>query len=416
MTASEPDARAPSDEADRYGLVGAPSSDELQSLSDLAASIFGAPGAAVTIFTATSEHRIAATGTEPSVCALGESLCTLVEIDDVVVVPDARRDPRLANHPTVTARPGIRFYATAPMRSPDGALVGQLCVFDHRPRRTTATQRDALGFLAARATDILELRLRSGQLSTSLEELTEARDELARSNVALSHFAAQVSHDLRNPLMAVRANAEVLAGEPVIRADPELAAAVDRIADAARGMSGMIHDVLSLAQEGGRPTVREVDLGELVDRVLLDLSPLVRQAGAHVEVEDLPVVPADPALLHSVLLNLLDNSLKFTRHGVTPQVRVHALARPGWWRICVTDNGAGVPPGHEHAVFLPFVRARPGEGVARAEGHGIGLATVHRVVTAHGGRVGLEPAPEGGTCAWFELPLDQTATDRHEAT
>ncbi|KUG57094.1 hypothetical protein AVL62_14970 [Serinicoccus chungangensis] len=405
----------PTDEADRYGLVGAPSSDELQSLSHLAASIFGAPGAAVTIFTATREHRIAATGTEPSVCALGESLCSQVEIDDAVVVPDARRDPRLAGHPTVVARPGIRFYATAPMRSPDGVLVGQLCVFDHRPRRTSDAQRDALGFLAARATDILELRLRTRQLSASLDELTQTRDELARSNVALSHFAAQVSHDLRNPLMAVRANAEVLAGEPAVREDPELAAAVERIADAARGMAAMIHDVLSVAQEGGRPTWQDVDLREVVDRVLLDLSPLVRQADAQVVVEDLPVVRADPALLYSVLLNLLDNSLKFTRHGVPPQVRVHAVARPGWWRICVTDNGAGVPPGHEHEVFLPFVRAR-GEGVAGAAGHGIGLATVHRVVTAHGGRVGLEPAPETGTRAWFELPVDAPAADRHDAT
>ncbi|WP_298886930.1 GAF domain-containing sensor histidine kinase [uncultured Serinicoccus sp.] len=405
----------PTDEADRYGLVGAPPSDELQSLSHLAASIFGAPGAAVTIFTATSEHRIAATGTEPSVCALGESLCSQVELDDAVVVPDARRDPRLAGHPTVVSRPGIRFYATAPMRSPDGVLVGQLCVFDHRPRRTSDAQRDALGFLAARATDILELRLRTRQLSASLDELTQTRDELARSNVALSHFAAQVSHDLRNPLMAVRANAEVLAGEPAVREDPELAAAVERIADAARGMAAMIHDVLSVAQEGGRPTWQDVDLREVVDRVLLDLSPLVRQADAQVVVEDLPVVRADPALLYSVLLNLLDNSLKFTRHGVPPQVRVHAVARPGWWRICVTDNGAGVPPGHEHEVFLPFVRAR-GEGVAGAAGHGIGLATVHRVVTAHGGRVGLEPSPETGTRAWFELPVDAPAADRHDAT
>ncbi|GAA4881638.1 sensor histidine kinase [Serinicoccus chungangensis] len=414
MTASEGDRDEV--ESDRYGLLSVPSRDELQSLSDLAASIFGAPGAAVTVFTATSEHRIAATGTEPSVCARGESLFTVVEMDDAFVVPDARQDPRLADHPMVTARPGVRFYATAPMRSPDGSLVGQLCVFDHRPRRTTDAQREALGFLAERATDILELRLRSRQLSSSLQELTEARDELARSNVALSHFAAQVSHDLRNPLMAVRANAEVLASEPAVREDPELAAAVDRIADAARGMSGMIHDVLSLAQEGGRPRPQDVDLAEVVDRVLLDLSPLVRQVGAHVEVEDLPVVPADPALLYSVLLNLLDNSLKFTRRGVTPHVRLHAAQRAGRWRICVTDNGAGVPAGQEHAVFLPFVRARTGDGEARPEGHGIGLATVHRIVTAHGGRVGLEPSPGAGTCAWFELPTNRPEAEPDRTT
>lgn len=397
-------------ETDRYGLIGGPPNDELRSLSNLAARIFDAPGSAVTLFTATSEHRIAATGTEPEVCALGESLCTAVQIEDPLVVPDAQMDERLADHPMVASHPGIRFYATAPMRSPDGALVGQLCVFDHRPRRTTDAQRDALGFLAARATDILELRLRSGQLTTSLRELTEARDALARSNVELSHFAAQVSHDLRNPLMAVRANAELLAGEPAIQQDPELSGAVARIADAAKGLSGMIQEVLSRAEDGGRPRPTQIDLREVADRVLLDLSPLVRQTCARVQVEDLPVVPADGALLYSVLLNLVDNSLKFTRPGVAPAVRLHAQPRPGCWRICVTDNGAGVPPGQQHGVFLPFVRGS-GHEDAPLQGHGIGLATVQRIVTAHGGRVGLEPAPGGGTCAWFELSTDVPASE-----
>lgn len=403
-------------ETDRYGLIGAPPSDELQSLSDLAARIFDAPCATVTILTSTREHRIAATGTERSVCALGDSLCTAVDPEDALVVEDARRDPRLRDHGLVTAEPGIRFYATAPMRSPDGSLVGQLCVFDHRPRQTTEDQRASLGFLAARATDILELRLRSRQLRGSLQELTTARDELARSNVELSHFATQVSHDLRNPLMAVRANAEVLASEPAVRSEPELAAAVERIADAARGMSRLIQEVLSLAQHGGRPSVTEVDLGEVADRALLDLSPRVRETGAHVQVEDLPVVPADPALLYSVLLNLVDNSLKFTRPGVPPVVRLHARHRPGWWRICVTDNGAGVPPEQELAVFLPFVRARTDAQDPLREGHGIGLATVHRLVTAHGGRVGLEPVPGAGACAWFELPTDVPASEPGDAT
>lgn len=403
-------------ETDRYGLIGAAPSDELQSLSDLAARIFDAPCAAVTILTSTREHRIAATGTDRSVCALGESLCTVVEVEDTLVVEDASLDPRLRGHRMVTAEQGIRFYATAPMRSPDGALVGQLCVFDHQARRTTEDERAALGFLAERATDILELRLRSRQLQGSLQELTTARDELARSNVALSHFATQVSHDLRNPLMAVRANAEVLASEPAVRSEPELAAAVERIADAARGMSRLIQEVLSLAQPGGRPSVTEVDLGEVADRALLDLSPRVRETGAHVQVEDLPVVPADPALLYSVLLNLVDNSLKFTRPGVPPVVRLHARHRPGWWRICVTDNGAGVPAEQEQAVFLPFVRPRTvGQGPA-PDGHGIGLATVHRIITAHGGRVGLEPAPGSGSCTWFELPVDSPATEPDATT
>ena len=123
-----------------------------------------------------------------------------------------------------------------------------------------------------------------------------------------------------------------------------------------------------------------------------------------IRVDDLPRVPGDGELLYSVLANLLTNSLKFTRDNVPPEVSVTAARQEACWRICVVDNGIGVPAGQEESIFLPYVRAHRGEGEPARAGYGIGLATVHRIVTAHGGRVGMEPRQEGGTTVWFELP------------
>lgn len=402
----DPTMRESEREIERYGVLPARADHELQALSDLAARVFNAPHAAINILTSTDQHQIAATGFEPSVQPRDDSMCALVaDVRDPVIVPDARQDPRFADLDVVAGGSGVRFYASAPLLTPGGVTLGRLCVFDVEPRSSTDEQRDALTFLAARVTDVLELRLRGEQLENSLLELTLARDELARSNEALWHFAAQVSHDLRNPLMAVRANAELLAGEPAVAADPELVAIVDRITDAARGMGRMIQEVLNHAREGGRPQIGSADLEAIVDRALLDLSPLVRETQATVRVGDLPVLPGDTELLYSVFLNLLSNSMKHTRPGVAPVIQLRAELQGACWRITVTDNGIGVPPGHEQSIFLPYVRAIGGEG-ARPDGFGIGLATVHRIVTAHRGRVGMEPCPDGGTCFWLELPAE----------
>lgn len=391
---------------ERYGVLDAPVAPELQALTDLAARVFDAPNAAINILTSRAQHQIATTGFAASVTPRQDSMCAAVaNVPEPVVVPDARQDPRFADNPFVTGGLGVRFYASAPLLTPDGVLLGRLCVFDDKPRTSTAVQRDALTFMAARVTDVLELRLRSEQLESSLMELTLARDELARSNEALWDFAAQVSHDLRNPLMAVRANAELLAGEPAVADDPDLVAIVDRITDAARGMGRMIQEVLNHARAGGRPTIRAAGLESVVDRVLLDLSPTIRETQATIHVDDLPTVPGDDELLYSVFLNLIGNSLKYSRPDVPPTVELRAELRGSYWRVTVSDNGIGVPAGQEKSVFLPYVRAH--EGTADHEdGYGIGLATVHRIVTAHRGRVGLEPGPAGGTCVWIELPAE----------
>lgn len=400
-------------EVERYGVLTSPAGNELQALVELAAQIFEVPFAAINIITTTDQHQVATAGFEPAVCTRRDSMCAAVMAEPgSIVVADASQDPRFADNPFVTGRIGsVRFYASAPLTTPGGVTLGRLCVFDSRPRTSTREQGEALGILAGRVMDALELRLKNEQVEQSLLELTRARDELRRSNAALLDFAAQVSHDLRNPLMAVSANAELLSGEPAVAEDPELRAVVERIAEATRGMNAMIADVLRHAREGGRPQQEHTDLGALVHRVLADLEVPVREQRATVQVGPLPTVPGDPELLYSVVLNLLTNSLKFARPGVAPRVLVGATERAGSWRISVTDNGIGVPEGHERSVFLPYVRAHEGgEHTAGAathrEGYGIGLATVHRVVTAHGGRVGLGPAPGGGTTVWFELPAD----------
>jgi signal transduction histidine kinase len=234
-----------------------------------------------------------------------------------------------------------------------------------------------------------------------VDDVTEdgLRQELQRSNEHLTLFAGQVSHDLRTPLTAILANAEMLASEPVVKGDDDLTWMVDGIARAAHRMNRMIEQMLDYAREGGAPTIGVTDLGRVVEVTLADLAPLIAESEAVVTVGPLPTLPADSDQLYAVVLNVVSNAIKFARPEVPPQVRIGAERVDDRWRVTVTDNGIGVAPERREAMFVLFARADK-----RIDGSGIGLAAAKRVVEAHGGRIGLDDAPCGGTTVWFELP------------
>lgn len=394
---------------EQYDVLGEPASPDLQALVDLAAEIVGAPMAAINLLTATQQHMIATSGIDASVCSTEESMCAVVAADPApVVVPDATLDPRFSANPFVTGvLDKFRFYASAALLTPDGVPVGRLCVFDHEPRELDDHQRQVLETLAGRVMDILELRLRTRQLESSLSDLTEVRDELRRSNRELNRFAQQVSHDLRTPLTSILVNAELLAGEASVQSDEDLRATVDDIVMSGRRMDDLIGQVLAYGQEGGRLALTDVALGDVFGRALDDMAALVRQRGAAVELGDLPAARCDADLIYSVALNLLTNAVKFARPGVAPRASVSGEVSGGRVRVRVQDNGIGVPATQVEDVFELFFRATESPSGSQPEGHGIGLATTKRIIDAHGGHIGIE-APDSsevvGTTVWFELP------------
>jgi signal transduction histidine kinase len=389
-------------EIERYGKLGDRPGRDLQSLVDLIAAICEVPHAVINMVGSDEQHQIVASGFEPSICAREDSMCAVVmDEPGPVVVSDASHDPRFLHNPFVTGEIGaVRFYASAPVRTPDGVAIGRLCVFDTVPRELNQVQRRSLQVMAEQVTDLLDLRFRSQALEESLRELTEVRDDLRRTNEHLSHFAGQVSHDLRTPLTAILVNAELLATDPVVEKDAEVAEMVTAVSDAGRRMDAMIEEMLTFAQESGRMRVSETELSHLVALVLTDIGPLLRREDVDVRVGELPRVTIDPDLLYSVVLNLITNAVKFARPDTRPVVSITSDRLADHWRIRVTDNGIGVPKARQEAMFELF--ARQDDSVA---GHGIGLATARRIVEAHGGSIGMDSPAEGGTSVWFDLPV-----------
>jgi two-component system OmpR family sensor kinase len=253
-------------------------------------------------------------------------------------------------------------------------------------------------------------RTEVGQLGTAfnrmLSHVEAALARRAKSEARLRRFAADASHELRTPLAAIRGYAELARRHPGPVPD-DIAHALGRVEAEASRMSVLVDELLLLAQlDAGRPLAREpVDLTRLAIDAASDARAAAPDHKWLLELPDEPVVVSgDEHRLHQVLTNLLSNAARHTPSGTRTTVRLDRHDARA--ELSVTDNGPGIPPDLQQAVFGRFVRGDSARSHAGpAGGTGLGLAIVHAVVTAHGGGVMLSSQP-GLTSFVITLPAD----------
>ena len=219
-------------------------------------------------------------------------------------------------------------------------------------------------------------------------------------------FVANVSHELRTPLTQISMFSEMLLSDGE-RSREERRQFVSIINREARRLTNLVESVLrfSRAQTGGR-TVRP-ELLLVVDEVyeaLRAFAPISSAAHASIVVthdDELLEAHVDPDAFRQVVLNLLDNAVKYGPNGQT--IRIRVTLDDAVLRLAVSDEGPGIPaPSREQAV-RPFVRLDSKAG-KRTTGAGIGLSVVHDVATAHGGTVHIGEAPGAGACVTVTFP------------
>jgi PAS domain S-box-containing protein len=236
------------------------------------------------------------------------------------------------------------------------------------------------------------------------DELRRSNAELARSNAELEQFAMVVSHDLRSPLVVVRGALEVVPrlSETL---SPDLERLLDRATANTLGLLGTVDGLLQLARVGREPvTIGDVDAREVVADVAELLRAQLDEAGAVLDVADLPTVRADPAQFRVVCQNLIANAVKYRHHARSLRIVVAAADRGDAWLFTVQDNGQGFAAVDSEVLFEPFGRTAEAEKV---EGAGIGLATCRRIVERHGGTIHAEPLDPGARF-FFTLPKNPT--------
>jgi signal transduction histidine kinase len=232
-------------------------------------------------------------------------------------------------------------------------------------------------------------------------ELEGYARELERSNRDLDEFASIASHDLSAPLLTVSGFLTLLEERYADRLDPEADELIAHAVSGTQRMQRLISSLLEYARVGRAGLAPEdVDLTVLVRETIAGLRGPIREAGAEIVVDPLPVVHAQPHELARLVQNLVANAIKYAGDA-RPVVHVSARETDEGVEISVVDNGVGVDPADRELIFKMFHRRAAGRGV---EGTGLGLAICERIVARHGGRIWVDAAPGGGSAFRFTLP------------
>jgi two-component system NtrC family sensor kinase len=248
-----------------------------------------------------------------------------------------------------------------------------------------------------------ELEVRA---ANSARELAETRasfvEELKHKNDELEAFCYSVSHDLRTPLRAIQSFSQLVLQDHGDQLDAEGQDHLHRVCRATQRMSELIDDLLLLSRiNRGSLNRHRTDVSSVARSVAEELKKADPARRATIYIEDDLVAEADESLLRVVFENLLGNAWKYTSKAITSDIQVGTKHSAGGTIFFVRDNGAGFDMRYADKLFRPFQRLHLDSDF---EGTGIGLATVHRIIERHGGRIWADSTVDRGATFYFTVP------------
>lgn len=379
----------------RYDILDTPPDGAFDRVTALAARLFGVPIAIISIVDRDRIWFKSHHGTEVDQIERKPGLYTSAVMQtDAFDGSDESLDPQLLADPLVAGEHGFRFYAAAPLTSPDGFNLGTLCVIDRQPRRLTDQEIATLQDLAAIVIDELELR-------------HAARSEEQRLEQVRADFTATVSHELKTPLAAVYGAALTVARTDDAVDEETRRRLLTVIAEQGERLRNMFENVLSTTQlESGsfRIVSRDLHPAELA-RSAAEAARAHLPPTLTIEVAvngTLPTAYADATRVRQILDNLLDNAVKYSpQHG---RIELRVDADNETVRFHVRDEGPGIPESERDRIFRRYYRLDP-DLHAGISGTGLGLYVCQQLATHMGGRIELDTREGHGSTFTLALPL-----------
>ncbi len=257
--------------------------------------------------------------------------------------------------------------------------------------------------------DVNAFEALSGQLSSAIqnarlfEETQRNTIKLKKANEELENFVFTVSHDLKSPIVSISGFTSILLNDYQEKLDEEAFHYLERIRGNAKLMENLIHDLLDLSRIGrvAKP-VEMVNMGDIVASAVEDLQLQLGEKNVSVEVaEQFPDVVCDRERMLQVFTNLISNAAKYMGEQPAPKIEIGFEDAGDYFQFFVKDNGIGIAPQYHEKIFELFHTLNE---VKDAEGTGVGLTIVKRIVENHDGRVWVESELGRGSTFYFTLP------------
>ncbi len=261
----------------------------------------------------------------------------------------------------------------------------------------------AFGLLREEITERKKAEVAIHELNESLEKkIAERTAELQETNMALEAFNYSVSHDLQAPMRTVNGYAKILLREYDGQFDDEGKHLLQAIHTNMGRMSQLVRDLLEFSKAGKVALTKEsVDMNEIVSAVIDEVKRGQLDINAEIIVHDLNVSVSDSHLIRQVWTNLISNSVKFSGKVNKPLIEIGSQMNNGQSAYYVRDNGVGFDMQYADKLFDPFQRLH---SRSEFDGTGIGLATVYRIISRHGGKIWAEAKPDEGATFYFTIP------------
>jgi K+-sensing histidine kinase KdpD len=370
--------------------------DNFDNITKLASFICKTPVSLITIIGKDKQWMKSATGTDVTEIDRNISHCThaILEPDNLMEVRDTRNDLRFAENPFTLGQPPILFYAGMPLKAPNGAAMGTLCVLDTQPRSLDEGQKEALKALARQVENLFELRRQNVHLQ-------KVREQLNVRNTQLKDFAGTVAHDMKMPLANIIITSDLLKAKYGDQLDLQGKEYLQYLKQSSFKLSNYIQGILE-HYESDTLTSRnceEFDIHDLLEGII-DLLNIDYDC-----IIDLPeenrIIHGNRSALEQIFLNLIGNSIKYTANEKI-RIKIDFKEDKDFYHFSVEDNGIGIPQDRQEEVFELFTVLADTDRKGN-RGNGIGLSTVKKLILSMEGNIKVRSQVNKGTIIDFSV-------------
>ena len=262
---------------------------------------------------------------------------------------------------------------------------------------------DSKNFAELTLREITEVKTQVAEMSQHIDNYEDLIQQYKNSNREMEEYAAMLAaHDLQKPIQQILTDIQELESESWFKLDMTEKESVHSIRDHANSLSTMLQDVIAFSTVGSNTTFLEMNpMSALVQDVLNQLRPKIKESDALIEVAQLPEMLVDSRQIKHLFKNLIENAID-NRGDVVPEILIGCTKENEQWRISISDNCGAIENTSQEKVFETFWRLNNEEEGRKS---GINLAICKKIINNHEGTIGLESEREEGSTIFFTIPM-----------